>query len=169
MRRSTRKRRSTSTSASAASRKRSTWSATVFGTRYDDFIYLADTGVIDAGAELPIFVYAQADARFSGIEAELLVPLLNDGSNQVDLRLFADYVRGELTNGEPLPRLPPLRFGWPLRISQRETAGGHRGDAPTTSKTRSRRSKRRRPVICCSTPIFVGALLLWRGRSSSCS
>ena len=87
------------------------WSATAFATRYDDFIYLADTGVIDAEAELPIFGYAQADAEFSGIETELLVPLLNDGSNQVDLRLFADYVRGELTNGEPLPRLPPLRFG----------------------------------------------------------
>ena len=56
-------------------------------------------------------MYAQADAEFSGIETELLVPLLNDGSNQVDLRLFADYVRGELANGEPLPRLPPLRFG----------------------------------------------------------
>ena len=25
--------------------------------------------------------------------------------------MFADYVRGELASGEPLPRLPPLRYG----------------------------------------------------------
>jgi iron complex outermembrane receptor protein len=87
------------------------WSATIFETRYDDFIYLADTGAIDAEAELPIFAYTQANAEFSGIEIELLLPLLDEGSNQVDLRLFADYVRGELTTGEKLPRLPPLRYG----------------------------------------------------------
>jgi iron complex outermembrane receptor protein len=87
------------------------WSATVFETRYDDFIYLADTGVIDSEDELPIFAYAQDDATFSGIETELFLPLFDDGSRQVDVRLFADYVRGELTSGEPLPRLPPLRYG----------------------------------------------------------
>jgi iron complex outermembrane receptor protein len=87
------------------------WSATIFETRYDDFIYLADAGVIGEEDQLPIFAYAQADAEFSGIETELLLPLLNEGSNQVDLRLFADYVRGELTSGEALPRLPPLRYG----------------------------------------------------------
>ena len=27
------------------------------------------------------------------------------------MRLFADYVRGELASGETLPRLPPLRYG----------------------------------------------------------
>ena len=41
----------------------------------------------------------------------MLVPLLAEGPNRVDMRLFADYVRGELASGEPLPRLPPLRFG----------------------------------------------------------
>jgi iron complex outermembrane receptor protein len=37
--------------------------------------------------------------------------LLSDGPNEVDMRLFADYVRGELKSGESLPRLPPLRYG----------------------------------------------------------
>ena len=41
----------------------------------------------------------------------MLIPLLAEGPNRVDMRLFADYVRGELASGEPLPRLPPLRFG----------------------------------------------------------
>jgi iron complex outermembrane receptor protein len=87
------------------------WSVTTFRTRYDDFIYLADTGAVDAESELPVFAYTQAAADFSGFEAELFVPLLDDGRRAVDLRLFADYVRGELTSGEALPRLPPLRYG----------------------------------------------------------
>ena len=61
--------------------------------------------------ELPIFVYTQADADFSGFEAELFVPLLAKDRTEVDMRLFADYVRGELASGESLPRLPPLRYG----------------------------------------------------------
>jgi iron complex outermembrane receptor protein len=90
---------------------RLTWSVTTFHTQYDDFIYLADTGAVDAESELPIFVYTQGDADFSGVETELFLPLLEDERNEVDLRLFADYVRGELASGESLPRLPPLRYG----------------------------------------------------------
>lgn len=87
------------------------WSVTAFQTRYDDFIYLADTGAVDAESELPIFGYAQAAANFRGFEAELFAPLFDDGRREVDMRLFADYVRGELASGESLPRLPPLRYG----------------------------------------------------------
>ena len=57
-----------------------TWSVATFATRYDDFIYLADTGEVDSVAELPIFAYRQADADFIGIEAEVLIPLLAEGS-----------------------------------------------------------------------------------------
>jgi iron complex outermembrane receptor protein len=67
-----------------------TWSATVFRTLYDDFIYLGDTGAVDSDEELPIFA---------------------EGGHEVDMRLFTDYVRGELASGESLPRMPPLRFG----------------------------------------------------------
>jgi iron complex outermembrane receptor protein len=87
------------------------WSVTAFHTQYDDFIHLADTGTVDADAGLPVFVHTQGNADFGGLEAELFVPLLADGSNEVDLRVFADYVRGDLVGGEPLPRLPPLRYG----------------------------------------------------------
>ena len=87
------------------------WSVTTFRTRYDDFIYLADTGATDPDVELPVFVYTQADADFSGVETEVFLPLLAEGENQVGLRLFADYVRGELATGEALPRMPPLRYG----------------------------------------------------------
>jgi iron complex outermembrane receptor protein len=84
---------------------------TAFATRNDDFIYLADTGDVDPVDDLPIFAYTQADADFRGVEAEVLVPLFADDANAVDMRLFADYVRGELASGESLPRLPPLRYG----------------------------------------------------------
>jgi iron complex outermembrane receptor protein len=87
------------------------WSVTAFGTRYDDFIYLADTGAVDEEHELPIFGYTQAAADFRGFEAEMFVPLLDGERREIDLRLFADYVRGELASGEALPRLPPLRYG----------------------------------------------------------
>jgi iron complex outermembrane receptor protein len=87
------------------------WSVTTFYTQYDDFIYLTDLGVVDPVDELPIFVYTQADANLSGIEAELFAPLLVKGANAIDMRLFADYVRGELDSGESLPRMPPLRYG----------------------------------------------------------
>jgi iron complex outermembrane receptor protein len=87
------------------------WSVTGFNTRYDQFIYLADTGTVDPVEDLPIFVFTQADVDFQGIEAELFVPLMEDGPSAVDMRLFVDYVHGELTTGEKLPRLPPLRYG----------------------------------------------------------
>jgi iron complex outermembrane recepter protein len=87
------------------------WNVTAFHTRYDDFIYLADTGALDAVDGVPIFTYTQADAEFSGLEAEVLVPFLRDDRHELDLRVFADYVRGKLASGEPLPRMPPLRYG----------------------------------------------------------
>jgi iron complex outermembrane receptor protein len=87
------------------------WSLTAFSTQYDDFIYLADTGVVDPVDDLPIFAYTQADADFTGVEAEILLPLVSREANQFDMRLFADYVEGELASGESLPRMPPLRYG----------------------------------------------------------
>jgi len=88
-----------------------TWSVTTFRTKYDDFIYLGDTGAVDPEDELPVFAYTQADADFEGIEAEVFVQLMEQGQRAADIRLFTDYVRGELTTGEDLPRLPPLRYG----------------------------------------------------------
>ena len=87
------------------------WNITVFHTRYDDFIYLGDTGALDPVDGVPIFVYTQADAQFNGVEGELFVPLVADDTHGLDLRIFADYVRGELESGEALPRMPPLRYG----------------------------------------------------------
>jgi iron complex outermembrane receptor protein len=88
-----------------------TWGITGFATNYDDFIYLADTGEVDDEDGLPIFAYLQRDAEFTGVEAEVFTPVASLGAGEVDVRVFADYVRGKLDTGEWLPRMPPLRYG----------------------------------------------------------
>jgi iron complex outermembrane receptor protein len=88
-----------------------TWSVTAFVTDYDDFIFLRDTGVEDPGEELPIFEFSQQAADFSGLEAEMFAPIADVGPGELDLRIFADYVKAELANGEKVPRIPPLRYG----------------------------------------------------------
>jgi iron complex outermembrane receptor protein len=93
-----------------------------YATRFSDFIYLRDTGeffedddlALAKGPgedELPIYQWTQADARFSGFEAEAKL-LITDGPNgRFDLRGFADGVRGRLREGGNLPRIAPGRFG----------------------------------------------------------
>lgn len=88
-----------------------TWSATAFATNYDDFIFLRDTGVVDPDEGLPVLAFAQQDAEFRGLEAELFTPIAGVGQGELDLRIFADYVRAELDNGAKVPRIPPLRYG----------------------------------------------------------
>lgn len=87
------------------------WSITAFMTDYDGFIYLRDTGLVDATDLLPIFEFSQEDAEFSGLEAEFFAPIAQPGDGEIDLRLFTDFVDAELSNGENVPRIPPLRYG----------------------------------------------------------
>jgi iron complex outermembrane receptor protein len=88
-----------------------TWSVTAFYTTFADFIFLRDTGENDLESELPIFEYAQDGAEIMGLEAEIFAPIAQLGSGELDLRLYADTVGGELDSGENLPRLPPRRIG----------------------------------------------------------
>lgn len=86
--------------------------AAVYETRFDDFIYLADTGLeID---ELPVRLWTQADATFRGWEIEGTVTLAEAANGTWTLRGFADGVSGELDAGGNLPRIAPGRFGLDL-------------------------------------------------------
>jgi iron complex outermembrane receptor protein len=77
----------------------------VFYNRFADYIYLHNTGVeLD---ELPVLQYAQQDAEFHGAEFEVTLPL----GDALSLDLHGDAVRGELDNGDDVPRLPPWRVG----------------------------------------------------------
>lgn len=112
----------------------------VFHRHFQDFIYSLDTGthfshqlahegfsglaacsadLADFGGEAdefdgssPCYLHTQENARFTGIESEVTLPLTDSQS----LRLWGDMVRARLTRGEDVPRIPPARLGihWDL-------------------------------------------------------
>ncbi|WP_342317117.1 TonB-dependent receptor [Lysobacter sp. FW306-1B-D06B] len=113
-------------------------SASVYHVKYDDFIYLADTGVTEDGN--PVRLWTQDDARFNGAEAEVNWNFADNDSGSWNLRVFGDVVRGELTGsgtrevsfavphgdhahdytvdlprGGNLPRIAPQRLGGEVR------------------------------------------------------
>jgi len=91
-------------------------SVSVFRTQFDDFIYLADTG--EEEDDLPVRLWTQGDAVFTGWEAELGVELADNASGRWQLRLFADGVDGKLDAGGRLPRIAPGRVGTDLAWEQ---------------------------------------------------
>lgn len=116
------------------------FTASIYQTRFKDFIYLADTGVTES---LPVRQWTQQDATFKGAEAEATVHMFEGDSGDWDLRLFGDYVKAELdgsgsrrvdiavphgdhnhnytvdlANSGYLPRISPTRFGADLRWSR---------------------------------------------------
>ncbi|AXI84164.1 TonB-dependent receptor [Xylella taiwanensis] len=101
---------------------RNDWSDAKISTyysRYDNFIYLVDTGTTwfwdEEQRDLPIRQWSQANAIFRGIEGEATFHLANNASGAWDLRVFGDGVRGRLKDGGNLPRIVPMRYGADLR------------------------------------------------------
>lgn len=68
----------------------------------------------------PVFNAQQQDAEFQGFEAQITIPVLATDYGQLDSELFADYVRGQFSNGNDIPRMPPLRYG--MQLSWKDTA-----------------------------------------------
>lgn len=68
--------------------------ASVYHVNFDDFIYLADTGVEEHG--LPVRLWNQEDARFTGAEVEARYTLADNDTGRWQLRGFGDVVRGRL-------------------------------------------------------------------------
>jgi iron complex outermembrane receptor protein len=96
------------------------WTLSAFYNDYADYIYSNPTGDFEAGKEpgeeFPIYEYLQGGAKLYGYEAEIIFPLLK--AHDLELRLASDYVRGKLDNGENLPQIPPLRFGFGLHYER---------------------------------------------------
>lgn len=80
--------------------------------RYDDFIYLANTGLVED--DLPVRDWSQADARFRGAEAEAIFHVAKNASGHYDLRIWGDTVRATLADGSHVPRIPAARLGTEL-------------------------------------------------------
>lgn len=101
--------------------------------RTDHFIYLRNTGLfyeIDnevirqrcvSDAEcVPIYAYNQQHAEFTGFESKIDTTIYQlPTGNKLALSLFSDYVRGQFTEGnrDDVPRMPPLRYGAELSLS----------------------------------------------------
>lgn len=99
------------------------WSVTAFVNDVDDYILLAPTGQEED--EMPVFEYAQTDARFYGYEAEGLIELFDTAAGHMHARLFSDFVYAEeKDSGAYVPRLPPLRYGIGVHyVTDRMSAG----------------------------------------------
>jgi iron complex outermembrane receptor protein len=99
-----------------------TWQISAWLSRFDDFIFLQPTGDADDG--LPVYEYRQGGATLHGAEMELSAGVYQRGSGELRLRMTSDLVRGSLSNGGPLPAIPPLRAGLELRWTDAQWNAG---------------------------------------------
>lgn len=77
-------------------------------TRFSSFLGLLNTGDINAESGLPIAQFSSFAATFKGLEADGRFNI----ADNLDLNLRGDYVHASnRDNGDPLPRIAPLRLG----------------------------------------------------------
>ncbi|MBI2511486.1 MAG: TonB-dependent receptor [Opitutae bacterium] len=96
-------------------------SVTAFVNRFDGFIFEEATGTTDADSGLPVYEFKQGAARFHGAELELTAHLFETKTARAELHFTADTVRADnLDTRQPLPRIPPSRFGAALDYRVRD-------------------------------------------------
>ena len=84
--------------------------ASVYYTRFRNYIYEDQTAAIDADSGLPIFQNRAGRARYYGAEAQGSVTLARFGDYTLAVDALADYVNAQLLDGlGPVPRIPPFR------------------------------------------------------------
>ena len=72
---------------------------------FNNFVFLAPTGVVDPDSGFEIAKYLQGNSRFWGSELNLDLT----ATKYLNFLAGVDYVNAELSNGTPLPRISPLR------------------------------------------------------------
>lgn len=120
---------------------RVTGSVSAFVNRFNDYIFEEELDPAAIPAEnnedgLTPYQFVARDARFYGAEAEVLFHLLDRDEHHLHLTLMADTVRAlQTTDDEPLPRIPPLRYGaklayhddrWAFDVEARRTTSQRR-------------------------------------------
>ncbi|MBB3943125.1 iron complex outermembrane receptor protein [Sphingorhabdus rigui] len=81
---------------------------TLYTNRFDNFIYEAETGAIEA--DLPVFQYFQNDAKVWGVEFQGSQNVARFGDVDLKVDAVADYTRAKISAGAGnIPRIPPLR------------------------------------------------------------
>jgi len=139
--------REKSTGVDVSLRKRQgfvTGELSLFMNRFNGYVFEQATGAVDPDSGLPVFAYVQRDARLQGGELELTFHLQEGKESATSLRVFADSVRAtNTTDGTPLPRTTPVRFGaaldwrsgpWSLDVELRDIESQRR-IAPTETAT----------------------------------
>ncbi|MFS0772289.1 TonB-dependent receptor [Sphingomonas sp. 1P08PE] len=63
----------------------------------------------DGEVDLPCFQYQQADARYYGFEADASAHLFTIGTTRLNADILGDYVRANIVDLGPVPRIPPAR------------------------------------------------------------
>jgi iron complex outermembrane recepter protein len=115
----------TSTAVDLTLKQRGQFFTSSLGVFYNDFssyvalfptgiFRLDDRSVVAAGTpdSLEQFDYREVKARFYGVEAQVGFPIWNQAGNLVTLAFQADYVNAtDRSNSQPLPFIPPFRFG----------------------------------------------------------
>lgn len=92
--------------------------------QFDNFIYLADTGLTDTDTDLPIRLWTQAGTTFRGFEGEGIFHLADNDAGKFDLRLFGDRVRATRADGGNLPHIPAARAAVELTWQGNAWRGG---------------------------------------------
>ncbi|MEZ0243964.1 MAG: TonB-dependent receptor [Sphingomonas sp.] len=74
---------------------------------FQGYIYDYQTGAVQD--DLPVFQYAQADARYYGFEGQFSKTLGTVGGFAFNADVLADYVHATIDGQGPAPRIPPMR------------------------------------------------------------
>ena len=76
----------------------------------NNYIFLQRSGAFVDGA--PELLNRQSGATFIGYEARAIIPAMDNNFGTLDVTLFSDFVRGQLSNDDDSPQQPPLRYGF---------------------------------------------------------
>ncbi len=82
---------------------------------FDDYIYLAQNG--EEEDDLPVFLFLQQNATYTGVEGELAYDFIDTGYLTVGTVVRGEYVDADLDDGTSVPRIPPLHFAGALEAS----------------------------------------------------
>ncbi|MEO7602954.1 MAG: TonB-dependent receptor [Sphingomicrobium sp.] len=81
---------------------------TAYRSRFANFIYQAPNGEIED--DLPVFLYRQGRATYSGFEVEVAAPVSRALGVNWKVEAQADAVRATIKGYGPAPQIPPVRF-----------------------------------------------------------
>lgn len=114
--------------------QRLSFEVSVYHSRFSNFLFKQETGFVCGESfstcgiegtlgvedELKQISYQQADATFSGGEAELSYIAIEWDGGHLDVGLQYDQVSAKFGSGGYLPRIPPMRYGATVALEHKE-------------------------------------------------